>query len=81
MCLKLIRLDRYADRAKRIENHAMVNEDPNARVIRELREEVERLRTELTIAKVPLVFGVIVPDAFKLLYISNTISVVRNGNP
>lgn len=44
--------DRYADRAKRIENHAVVNEDPNARVIRELREEVERLRTELTIAKV-----------------------------
>ena len=28
---------RYADRAKRIVNHAVVNEDPNARIIRELR--------------------------------------------
>ncbi|KAG7268009.1 hypothetical protein CRUP_025883, partial [Coryphaenoides rupestris] len=30
---------RYADRAKSIVNHAVVNEDPNARIIRELREE------------------------------------------
>lgn len=35
---------RYADRAKRIVNHAVVNEDPNSRMIRELREEVEKLR-------------------------------------
>eukprot|EP00794_Sanderia_malayensis_P012185 gene12185-13443_t len=35
---------RYADRAKRIENHAVINEDPNAKIIRELREEVDRLR-------------------------------------
>ncbi|XP_065063038.1 kinesin-like protein KIF13B isoform X4 [Rhopilema esculentum] len=35
---------RYADRAKRIENHAVINEDPNAKIIRELRQEVERLR-------------------------------------
>ena len=34
---------RYADRAKRIVNHAVVNEDPNAKVIRELREENEML--------------------------------------
>lgn len=38
---------RYADRAKRIVNHAVVNEDPNSRVIRELREEVEKLRQAL----------------------------------
>ncbi|KAJ8950363.1 hypothetical protein NQ314_007900 [Rhamnusium bicolor] len=30
---------RYADRAKRIINHAVVNEDPNARIIRELTQE------------------------------------------
>jgi hypothetical protein len=29
---------RYADSAKRIKNHAVVNEDPNARMIRELKE-------------------------------------------
>ncbi|KAA0708237.1 Kinesin-like protein KIF13B [Triplophysa tibetana] len=38
---------RYADRAKSIVNHAVVNEDPNARIIRELREEVEKLRSQL----------------------------------
>ncbi|XP_046384192.1 kinesin-like protein KIF13A isoform X3 [Ischnura elegans] len=38
---------RYADRAKRIVNHAVVNEDPNARIIRELRAEVEALKEML----------------------------------
>uniref|UniRef100_A0A8C7IQA7 Kinesin family member 13A n=1 Tax=Oncorhynchus kisutch TaxID=8019 RepID=A0A8C7IQA7_ONCKI len=42
---------RYADRAKRIVNHAVVNEDPNARIIRELREEVEKLRVQLSQAE------------------------------
>ena len=43
---------RYADRAKRIVNHAVVNEDPNARIIRELRSEVEELRKQLDDAQV-----------------------------
>lgn len=38
---------RYADRAKRIVNHAVVNEDPNARIIRDLRDEVEMLKEQL----------------------------------
>ncbi|XP_034755681.1 kinesin-like protein KIF13B isoform X2 [Etheostoma cragini] len=42
---------RYADRAKSIVNHAVVNEDPNARIIRQLREEVEKLREQLTKAE------------------------------
>ncbi|XP_008826335.1 kinesin-like protein KIF13B isoform X1 [Nannospalax galili] len=42
---------RYADRAKHIVNHAVVNEDPNARIIRDLREEVEKLREQLTKAE------------------------------
>ena len=41
---------RYADRAKRIVNHAVVNEDPNARLIRELRQEVETLKEMLKYA-------------------------------
>lgn len=45
---------RYADRAKRIVNHAIVNEDPNARIIRELRDEVEMLRKMLNEAQVGL---------------------------
>lgn len=43
---------RYADRAKRIVNHAVVNEDPNARIIRELRQEVEALKSMLKHATV-----------------------------
>ena len=38
---------RYADSAKQIVNHAIVNEDPNARMIRELREELEMLRSQV----------------------------------
>lgn len=38
---------RYADRAKRIVNHAVINEDPNARIINDLRREVDLLREML----------------------------------
>ena len=41
-----------ADRAKRIVNHAVVNEDPNARIIRELRAEVDALKEMLKHASV-----------------------------
>ncbi|EPB92168.1 hypothetical protein HMPREF1544_00993 [Mucor circinelloides 1006PhL] len=40
---------RYADQAKRIKNKAIVNEDPNARLIRELKEELQALRDTLMI--------------------------------
>ena len=45
-------INRYADRAKRIVNHAVVNEDPNARIIRELRAEVDALKDMLKHASV-----------------------------
>lgn len=38
---------RYADQAKRIKNKAVVNEDPNAKLIRELKEELLDLRSKL----------------------------------
>uniref|UniRef100_A0ABI7ZPC1 Kinesin motor domain-containing protein n=1 Tax=Felis catus TaxID=9685 RepID=A0ABI7ZPC1_FELCA len=41
---------RYADRTKQIRCNAVINEDPNARLIRELQEEVARLR-ELLLAQ------------------------------
>ena len=43
-------ISRYADRAKSIVCKAVVNEDPNAKLIRELKEEVMRLK-ELLIAE------------------------------
>jgi kinesin family member 1 len=39
---------RYADSAKRIKTHAVVNEDPNAKLIRELKEELANLRAKLS---------------------------------
>ena len=44
---------RYAERAKRIVNHAVVNEDPNARIIRELRAEIDALKEMLLHASQP----------------------------
>ncbi|MCJ8748367.1 hypothetical protein PDJAM_G00164100 [Pangasius djambal] len=41
---------RYADRAKQIRCNAIINEDPNARLVRELKEEVARLK-ELLLAQ------------------------------
>ena len=43
---------RYADRAKRIVNHAVINEDPNARIIHDLRHELENLKLQLNEAQV-----------------------------
>lgn len=39
---------RYADSAKRIKNHAVVNEDANARMVRELKAELAQLRSKLS---------------------------------
>ncbi|KAJ9470166.1 Kinesin-like protein unc-104 [Diplonema papillatum] len=44
---------RYADRAKRIKTHAVVNEDPTSRRIRELSEEVMRLKALLEAGVLP----------------------------
>ncbi|KAG1468889.1 hypothetical protein G6F56_003576 [Rhizopus delemar] len=38
---------RYADQAKKIKNKAIVNEDPNAKLIRDLKDELEVLRDRL----------------------------------
>ena len=38
---------RYADRAKKIKNNAVVNEDPTERLIRELKEENAKLKALL----------------------------------
>lgn len=40
---------RYADQAKKIKNKAVVNEDPNAKLIRELKSELDLLRDRLTV--------------------------------
>lgn len=48
---------RYADRAKKIKNKAVVNENPVEKLIRELREENEKLKNALTGGAMPAVEG------------------------
>ena len=69
---------RYADRAKQIMCKAVVNEDPNARLIRELKEEVARLRELLASEGIDVGDGTgpwLLPLAFSWLclqlYLSN----------
>jgi len=50
---------RYADRAKQIMCKAVVNEDANAKLIRELKEEISRLREMLRVE------GIDVEEGFK----------------
>ncbi len=45
---------RYANRAKNIINKPTVNEDPNVRLIRDLRDEIERLRSMMSLDPVTL---------------------------
>lgn len=44
---------RYADRAKKIKNKAVVNENPVEKLIRELREENEKLKNALNGGTLP----------------------------
>ncbi|KAH8797988.1 kinesin-like protein [Flagelloscypha sp. PMI_526] len=52
---------RYADQAKKIKNKAVVNEDPNAKLVRELKEELEMLRARVSGASSESVFDPTVP--------------------
>ncbi|ROT41361.1 kinesin-II 85 kDa subunit [Sodiomyces alkalinus F11] len=63
---------RYADSAKRIKNHAVVNEDANARMIRELKEELSLLRSQLGGGAAPGVAGGAAPAAAEEVYPEGT---------
>ncbi|XP_064113452.1 kinesin-like protein unc-104 [Macrobrachium nipponense] len=58
---------RYADRAKAIRCNAVVNEDANAKLIRELKEEIQRLRDLLKVEGIEVQEG---PDC-KVTYNNN----------
>ncbi|KAI6128550.1 hypothetical protein EV401DRAFT_893590 [Pisolithus croceorrhizus] len=54
---------RYADQAKKIKNKAVVNEDPNAKLVRELKEELELLRARVATSSGEEAFDPTVPPA------------------
>ena len=66
---------RYADAAKRIKNKAVVNEDPNARLIRELKEELQMLRSKLGVDGGELSYDPSVPPSQQLVVLQD-----KNGN-
>ena len=51
----------YADRAKQIKNKAIVNEDPTEKMIRGLKEELERLKNALKVSQQAAAAPVVVP--------------------
>lgn len=51
---------RYADRAKAIVCKAVVNEDANAKLIRELKEEIQKLRDLLKAEGIEVQEGIVV---------------------
>ncbi|KAH9938671.1 uncharacterized protein B0H18DRAFT_1081243 [Fomitopsis serialis] len=54
---------RYADQAKKIKNKAVVNEDPNAKLVRELKEELETLRARVSGSSSEAVYDPKIPAA------------------
>ncbi|KAG9317071.1 hypothetical protein JVU11DRAFT_1258 [Chiua virens] len=60
---------RYADQAKKIKNKAVVNEDPNAKLVRELKEELEVLRARVATSNREDIFDPhIPPEKQKVTY-------------
>ncbi|KAH8106354.1 kinesin-domain-containing protein [Cristinia sonorae] len=54
---------RYADQAKKIKNKAVINEDPNAKLVRELKEELELLRARVSGSTSEAVYDPKIPAA------------------
>ncbi|EJU06137.1 kinesin-like protein [Dacryopinax primogenitus] len=52
---------RYADQAKKIKNKAVVNEDPNAKLVRELKEELDLLRARVASSSAESTYDPTVP--------------------
>ncbi len=65
---------RYADRAKQILCKAVVNEDANAKLIRELKEEISRLRELLRVE------GIDVEEGNNVISFFEKLSIYCNNN-
>lgn len=68
---------RYADRAKQIKCNAVINEDPNAKLVRELKEEVTRLKDLL---RAQGLGDIIDSKCIELLTILGLASVAEEGD-
>lgn len=73
---------RYADRAKQIVCKAVVNEDANGKLIRELKEEINRLRDLLRMEGIEVEEGKIfhLIQKHQLKYGNKGLQVVKNSD-
>ncbi|KAI8331620.1 hypothetical protein EDC96DRAFT_527066 [Choanephora cucurbitarum] len=72
---------RYADQAKKIKNKAIVNEDPNAKLIRDLKDELELLRDRLRTYAPEEVEQLTAASAYKSPGSNSTSNLPRNLTP
>uniref|UniRef100_A0A8C1XBD9 plus-end-directed kinesin ATPase n=1 Tax=Cyprinus carpio TaxID=7962 RepID=A0A8C1XBD9_CYPCA len=63
---------RYADRAKQIRCNAVINEDPNNRLVRELKEEVARLKD--------LLYAQGLGDIIEMLILQSDLNIIQAVN-
>ncbi|KAG7297671.1 hypothetical protein JYU34_018387 [Plutella xylostella] len=70
---------RYANRAKNIINKPTINEDPNVKLIRELREEIEKLRKQITLTTNSASVSVVTWGSLWCLYI-DSVHITRAKN-
>ena len=71
-------LFRYADRAKQIVCKAVVNEDANAKLIRELKEEINRLRDLLKAEGIEVEEGKKNFELLSILKITKNCSIAKH---
>ncbi|KAL7333117.1 hypothetical protein PS15p_202062 [Mucor circinelloides] len=72
---------RYADQAKKIQNKAVINEDPNAKMIRELKEELTNLRDRLRVYAPEVVEELAASSAYRQESTSSTHDGSRTPMP
>lgn len=68
---------RYADQAKKIKNKAVVNEDPNAKLIRELKEELQLLRGRMTAGAAEATYDPSVPPEQQIVHYQTSTGEIR----
>ena len=68
---------RYADQAKKIQNKAVVNEDANAKIVRELKEELALLRARVSGATMEATYDSSVPPEKQIVQYQTSTGEIR----
>lgn len=79
-CNTILHKFRYADRAKQIVCKAIVNEDANAKLIRELKEEIQKLRELLRAEGIDVTEGIILSNLYQCNLLLCTFSFFMHLN-